>query len=370
MKILHVVAHVDANASYGGPAQIALALADAQVARGHRVDVVASSGGRESRIVRRESGAVVRVFAGSFALGRGRYFGLLSPGVIAWVSRHSREYDVVHVHMARDLLTLPCALASRSSRLIIQTHGMIREAQPLLSMLARPALARAFARAHVVLALTELEAQVVKAAAGRGTDVRVAPNFVTVDIADDLHARRPQHEAVFLGRLHSRKRPTLFVECAALVQAEISDLTFAIVGPDGGQAARVDELIRARGLTSRCVREGPVDHAAVPARLSRAAVYVHTARDEPFGLTIAEAMARGVPVVITRTSGLASLVSASGAGIVADDTADALARAVIEIVSDPARALEMGRAGQEVAAREFAIEGWIDMLDGQYGAKA
>jgi hypothetical protein len=69
-----------------------------------------------------------------------------------------------------------------------------------------------------------------------------------------------------------------------------------------------------------------------------------------------EAMAIGLPVVITESSGLADTVRASGCGIVVDHSQKSLTGAVRRLIEDPALREEMGDAGRKTARENFSMD--------------
>ena len=84
-------------------------------------------------------------------------------------------------------------------------------------------------------------------------------------------------------------------------------------------------------------------------------VVVHAStQPEPFGLTIAEAMACGRAVIVARAGGAAELFTPEEDAIgVPPGDADALARAIIELVNDPARRRRLGEAARRSAVERF-----------------
>jgi UDP-glucose:(heptosyl)LPS alpha-1,3-glucosyltransferase len=79
-------------------------------------------------------------------------------------------------------------------------------------------------------------------------------------------------------------------------------------------------------------------------------VFVLPTRQDPWGITLIEAMAAGVPIVATAAAGSSAAVRAAGAGLVLDDnSAPALAAAVASLVDDPARRRELGLRGPAAA---------------------
>ncbi len=82
------------------------------------------------------------------------------------------------------------------------------------------------------------------------------------------------------------------------------------------------------------------------------------ARYDPFALVVLEAMATGIPVVLSSTVGASEIVTPE-CGVVIKDPEDveALARGIESLLTDPQRRLQMGTAAREIAMRH----GWIDM---------
>lgn len=85
--------------------------------------------------------------------------------------------------------------------------------------------------------------------------------------------------------------------------------------------------------------------------------------DEPFGMPAAEAMACGIPIVVTRGGGLAEVVDdgVTGRAVPRDDAA-ATAGAIEELLQDPKRRAEMGEAGRERAIRLFSWDGLAEQM--------
>jgi len=102
--------------------------------------------------------------------------------------------------------------------------------------------------------------------------------------------------------------------------------------------------------------EDAVPPHRVRARISQCMVYVLPAENEPFGLTIVEAMAAGRPVVIASSGGLAPDVERAKAGLVYPGSVPELVSAVEELLKNEARAIAMGCSAYELARERFSIE--------------
>jgi trehalose synthase len=112
---------------------------------------------------------------------------------------------------------------------------------------------------------------------------------------------------------------------------------------------------RARVHLARLPMEDPSENAVIVNALQRHAdVVVQKSLAEGFGLTVAEAMWKGRPVVGTRVGGIQDQIVAGSTGFLVDPLdLEAFGRAVVTLLADPARADRMGAAGRERVRRWF-----------------
>ena len=366
MRILHIVTLVAADASFGGPAQVALAQAAALKRHGNEVLLIA--GGRGFRPgISEVDGAAVKLF-GTFAVApRLGFAGLTSIPMLLWLCRNVWRFDVVHLHLARDLIMIPSALVVLLSgkQFVAQPHGMIiHTGRRLERVLDAIATRRVLRKARTVFVLNKAEGREVEKVAG-------VPSSVLVNGLTDqpcVSRETPDREVLFLARLHARKQPGTFVKMAIALAPRYPDVAFRLVGPDGGELAAIRALISASGLNDRITIEDPVSPSAVRQRMQAAAVYVLPALDEPFGLTVLEALSVGVPVVISKSGGLAATIESTGSGLTAEDSAESVAACVATLLDDDDLRTAMGARGPQVVRDNFSIEHVCDRLVGAYNA--
>lgn len=367
--VLHVVGGVGPGNPYGGPVSVALDQAAELRGRGHHVEVVAPwlGAGRPAEV---SVGATAfRSFRAVPMIG---FSGIVSPSMSWWIARNVRRFDVVHVHLARDLTTTPAALTAALCGVpfVLQTHGMVDpSSRRSAAVLDAIAVRRVLGRAAGVLCLTERERDDVVAVAERaGTKATLLPNGISWNGVEPEPLRDGAPPMVlFAARLSARKRPNLFVAAARRLLDEHNDATFVVAGADEGLAGEVSAAIAAVGAPERLRYIGPLDRDGVLEALAAAAVYVLPSVDEPFGVTILEALAAGRPAVISESCGLASFVEEHRCGvIVPPDDVDALADAIGSLLRDPVAAARMGRSGRAAVRRHFDIGGVVDRLEGCY----
>jgi len=164
-----------------------------------------------------------------------------------------------------------------------------------------------------------------------------------------------------------------FLAAAAQVAVADHDAVFAVVGgPIIGQESYEDALKeRARdlGLGARVRftgwRYGPAEMPDVHRALD---VLVLASREpEPFGLVLLEAMATGRPVVATRHGGPLDIVEDGRTGdLVAPRDPGAMARAIVELLRDPARRIRMGTHARERVQQHYTAQQYVAGIEAVY----
>jgi glycosyltransferase involved in cell wall biosynthesis len=98
--------------------------------------------------------------------------------------------------------------------------------------------------------------------------------------------------------------------------------------------ARLREMLRAGGLEDRVSLAGELDATALAALYDTADLFVLATLHETYGMVVAEALARGLPVIATATGAIPDLVGADAGLVVTPGDADALARALSSVLAD------------------------------------
>ncbi|GAA3196089.1 glycosyltransferase [Rhodococcus baikonurensis] len=371
MKILQIVTLFSPDAAYGGPIRVALNQSKALQDNGH--DVTIAAGERGYAVPpKHEQGIALKLFSARTVIPKIGYAGIGAPSMLVWLHKHIREFDVVHIHLARDLVTLPAAKLALAYGIPVfaQTHGMIDEtdkllAKPLDAALTIPVLKRA----RTVFYLTEREHADLQSVVGDGHLNLVELNN-GIPEAEDLESRPCNRydppEVLYLARLQARKRPQVFVEAAKELLDSGHTARFSIVGPDEGEAEAVNGLIERSGHSTFIRYEGPLPFDKSAARFRQASVYVLPSVNEPFPMSVLEAMAAGLPVVVTDTCGLAPLIRDGRCGLVIDDATESLTAAISSLLKDPVAAAEMGARARSVARERLGMPAVRAVLETQY----
>lgn len=181
----------------------------------------------------------------------------------------------------------------------------------------------------------------------------------------------------FVGRVQSLKGVDVSLDAFAMVRERIPEASLLIVGgPSGPRGAREMRATRARaaGIGGEVVFMDPLPHRTL-VDVYRAADVLHVpSRSESFGLVAVEAQACGTPVVASNVGGLSFSVEEDSSGLLVDgwESGDH-GRALLEVLTDPARADLMSKRAVEWAERfswENTVSRFLELYAGVIAANA
>lgn len=158
---------------------------------------------------------------------------------------------------------------------------------------------------------------------------------------------------LFLARLHAVKGLDLLIDAMRLVIEQRPDVRLAIVGPPDPPSfgRKVQAWIKSAGIAEQTVVTGNADAQMRLEAFADADVYTLPSQAENFGFSVFEAMACGLPVVVSETISYSGEIADCGAGIALPRKPEAFASAINSLISDPARRSAMGACGRTLADR-------------------
>jgi glycosyltransferase involved in cell wall biosynthesis len=366
MKIVHVVALVSPNGEYGGPTRVCIDQSRELVRRGHDVTVFAGSRNTTTDREARIDGVPARLYPASMLIPSLGFATLRAKDISKAVVSAAQTADVVHIHLGRDLLTLGVARAVRRARIpfVLQTHGMIDATSRLSARVVdRLLTGPAIRQASSVFTLTRDE-DVEMTRLGRVSDPsRYLRNGIFVDESPRSY-QKAEYDGLFLARLHPRKGLLEYVRACIELAQRNGDLVFAYAGPDEGSLGEAQALVSAAGLSNRVRYLGPIEPSRVREVMAAARVYCLPAENEPFGMTLLEAMSVGTPVVLHEGSRLARQIAESGAGVVFGEHLNL--REAISKLQAVGRNGQAQRSALHLVQTEFGMGDVVDELERSY----
>lgn len=174
--------------------------------------------------------------------------------------------------------------------------------------------------------------------------------------APDFQNRPPQI-AMLLNGWSSRKNPEAGMLAMSRVRAVYPNASMHLYGPDYGQGERAQQWAIERQLEAGFVFHGWTPYAQTMRELAEMDILLHPAIEESFGMTIAEAMALGLPVVAGAHSGAVPWVlgTQEGGGALVDvRSPEKIAQALLAILSDPVLYARYSMQGHARAIKNFS----------------
>ncbi|NLH81359.1 MAG: glycosyltransferase family 4 protein [Phyllobacteriaceae bacterium] len=193
-----------------------------------------------------------------------------------------------------------------------------------------------------------------------------APIPQGIDFAEFAAARAAERHGrlvVSVGVFHPRKGHDRTLAAFARVVARFPDARLELIGTlvDPAHFAELEASVRRLGLADEVRLRPDLPRAEVLDALGRARLFALHSQEESQGIAVCEAMAAGLPVVLTRAGGLPDVVADTGAGRLVDfDDVEGFADAVVELLGDD-RARATASAAAIARARDFD---WSDILRG------
>ena len=353
---------------YGGPVQSSHGLAKALVRQGCAVDVFTTDVDGPDRldvplgVPVPIDGVTVRYFPTAAPQRIYR-----SPAMTAAFERLLPDADVLHINGAY-LLPGPAAARIARRHRVPYVHAprgmLVREMIAGKSRFVKKAWIaalerRALAGAAAIHATADLEADSLRQLGldlapvhviGNGVD---APPRIDAAEGERLWAGIPRGSRVaMLGRLDWMKGMDLAIRAVAAVP----ESRLVIAGPDhAGLRPALEGLARETGAAGRVGFAGMVEGDAKWAFLAAADLVLVPSLRESFGITVAEALAVGTPVVATEGVGASGIVRRIDPANVVERSPEALAAAIRRLLQDEALRAATGAAGKTLMQRDY---GW------------
>ncbi|HTI19149.1 MAG TPA: glycosyltransferase [Trinickia sp.] len=336
MRILHLTPTLDPHAGglAEGVRQSALALA----ALGHRVE--AASLDAPGAPFLEPLLAECSLPLAALGPGYGKYG--RTPNLVPWLREHGPRFDAVIVNGLWQYHSFAAWLALRSVgvRYYVFPHGMLdpwfKHTYPfkhLKKWLYWPwAEYRLLRDAQAVLFTTEEERLLARQSfwlyRAREQVVSYGTGKPPADSERHLEAFHAAYPALrgrrivlFLGRLHPKKGCDLLIHAFARLASEVPDAHLVLAGPGNNDAIAALRSIAAQaGIAERITWTGMLQGDLKWGAFRASDAFALPSHQENFGIAVVEALACGLPVLISDKVNIWREVASDGAGFVAGDT--------------------------------------------------
>jgi len=199
-------------------------------------------------------------------------------------------------------------------------------------------------------------------------DIPVLPLYAGIDLT--VFYPTPEIEKkwdiAFLGRLEKMKAVDLFPEMLVQLNQDFPDLKMLMTGEGSLKNSLLEEFDRLE--VSQMVHYlGVVETERVPKLINQSRIFIYPSREEPFGLSIIEAMACGVPVVTTNVFGPSEIITNELDGLVVNpNDVKALTEAIRTLLNNKQLRMKIGLQGRTTVEKRFDINQHLENLIGIY----
>lgn len=292
-----------------------------------------------------------------------------SPAMYAAVADLAPRYDVVHIH---SLFLFPQFAAYRAAGgrhvpYIVSPRGSLdphlRTRGRAVKAIAEALWQRRFLEHAAAIHVTSTDEARLIADIAPAVPRAVVPNGIDCSAYGDMPSGAAFKQrwfgdacgadarvVMYLGRLSHKKGLDLLVRAFSRVAATRPDVRLAIVGPDDeGLTPALRAEAAGAGVADRVAFTGMLRGDAKLDALAAAGVWALPSQSENFGNAVVEAMAAGVPIVVSPDVNIATDIADASAGVVAPRTVGAFALEIGALLDDGDR-----RAALSSRARAFA----------------
>jgi len=182
--------------------------------------------------------------------------------------------------------------------------------------------------------------------------------------AEDRGAMHAAQRILFVAALRPKKGIYTLIDAMRTIARECPSARLVVAG--GGELERVSEYARDAGVGEVVDFLGNQERDQIASLMRSSAVLCMPSFGEPYGMSVLEAFASGLPVVVTDAGGLPELVDAVGGEKVAPGDSAALAAALVGILRSPDRAEAMSQHNRMRAESEFSWSRVADALEDTY----
>lgn len=385
MRVTHVVNSIDLRS--GGPIYALRATIEHQLSLGYHVSVIttdmqAGEGGysrtqfldtiKNDELWVRIPVEIARAF------GRGRPWNHLgfSPWASSRVSLWIREHHphIVHIHGVFAWISSVACRQCWAGRIpyIMEPYGVYdhkcfrSHLWPLKVAYHYCFTLRELHRCARIRVASNQEGMPFRKSARLNRKVAVIPYGVVIpdDSIDQRYSSEMSPTVVYLSRITKKKRPEWVVLACERVRNSYPNLRLVIAGSDDGHLSALNRIVQ---QNSRGEWVSVLGFAAGEEKrqlLQRASVFVLPSRDESLGAVVLEAMAHGVPVVVTPGVAAHEYVDAAACGLTVEDSIEAVAEGIRKVLQSDRD--ELGRRGRAYVAEHLTWPAIVERLDELY----
>jgi glycosyltransferase involved in cell wall biosynthesis len=160
---------------------------------------------------------------------------------------------------------------------------------------------------------------------------------------------------LYLGRLGKEKNIGFIIRSLKNLLKRRADVCLAIVG-EGPEKNNLEKLVGELGLKEKVLFVGFIERKNVPRVYSDSDIFVFASNTETQGLTVPEAMAASLPVVVVRDPAFEEIIFEGKTGLISEPTEASFASEVRRLLESEELRERLGASGKELVEKRFSAK--------------
>ncbi|MCC5657834.1 glycosyltransferase [Nostoc sp. XA010] len=385
MKILQVIPSI--SLTMGGPSEVVLNLVKAMRQLGSDIEIVTTNDDGNTLLnvplrQRIEYKEVPIWFFPRISSRMKEY--IFSPELAPWLWEHIGDYKLVETHYLFSYAPTCAAAIARCQGIpyLVRTMGQLSPWALAQSRLKKQVYSRLIEhhnlnRAAVIHSTSVGEAEDIRNF-GVKTPVLTLPLGVNIPHPLPDAKQKLRHiygistetpVILFLSRLHYKKRPDLLLQALGRLVKQNYDFHLIVAGSGEPEyETELKNLAMSLGISDQISFAGFVVGQEKDLLLQGSDMFILPSFSENFGIAVAEAMAAGLPVIITPGIQISPEVAAAQAGLVVEGTLETLAEAIAQLLKSPNLRQQQGNNGKQLVKQQYSWEAIAQNLTSVYHA--
>ncbi|MGL6343133.1 MAG: glycosyltransferase [Waterburya sp.] len=382
MKVLHVIPSL--SSTLGGPTQVALNIVKAVRNQGVDAEIVTTNNDGVDILdvplgKRLEYQGVPVWFLSAFPYACKEY--IFSSSLTRWLWQNISNYDVLDNHYLFSYAPTCAGAIARWHQIpyTVRTQGQLTPWALKQSALKKQLYTTLVERHNLNQA-----AAIHCTTPGEVEDLRnfgINTPTITLPLGVEppeqlLTAKSELHQLynisperiiiLFLSRLHYKKRPDLLISSLRKVAQQNSNFHLIIAGSgDTNYVNYLQQLVVQSNLNNHVTFTGLITGKTKNLCLQGSDIFTLPSYSENFGIAVAEAMAAGLPVIITPGVQIAPEIDAADAGIIINDEVE-LTNAILQLLNYPDKRSHLSKNAKQLANQRYVWQQIASQLIGYY----
>ena len=289
----------------------------------------------------------------------------ISPDLIPAIFRARKKFDIIHAHSHLFFPTNICTFSRLlgSVPLILTSHGLLSASAPdWLNIMYTKTISKAnFSVTDRILCYTDLERNNLEKLGINGKKIRVIHNGVDADLFSPhkkVIGNKPRQQLLWCGRFVPGKGVSVLIDAYYKIIKEFPDTRLVLVG-EGPLRKSINSQIEKLGLVNNVVIFEYRDNSEMSELYNESDIFILPSLMEGVPRTILEAMACGIPVIVSDLPHLRSVVQSAGHCVPAGDS-ERLSEEISQLLSDREMASHLGKKGRQKILENFL---WRDTVE-------